>query len=69
VARALDGAFLKVKSELGIKAMHRKVAEAGGTYALREQSEAYAGNFAGESDALTPENAIRSKKNSESTGT
>jgi len=30
----------KVKSELGIKAMHRAVEQAGETYALREQSEA-----------------------------
>ena len=31
----------KVKSELGFKAAHREVIEGGGTYALREQSEAY----------------------------
>jgi hypothetical protein len=30
-----------IKSELGIKAMHREVEQAGGTYALRESSEAY----------------------------
>jgi hypothetical protein len=31
----------KVKSELGIKAMHREVEQAGGTCVLRESSEAY----------------------------
>jgi hypothetical protein len=31
----------KVKSELGIKALHREVEQADGTYALRESSEAY----------------------------
>ena len=58
-----------MKSELGIEALHRKVAEVGGTYALREPSEAYAGNFEGESDALMPKNTIPWEKNAESTGT
>jgi hypothetical protein len=31
----------KVKSELGFKAVHRKVTEATVTYTLREQTEAY----------------------------
>jgi hypothetical protein len=31
----------KVKGKFGIKAMHRAVAQAGETYALREASEAY----------------------------
>ena len=37
----------------------------GGTYLLREGSEAYAGDFAGESDLLTPGNAIHSQRNAE----
>ncbi|MGH7825461.1 MAG: hypothetical protein ACREQ7_09850 [Candidatus Binatia bacterium] len=53
----------KLKSELGIKAMHREVEQAGGTYALREPGEAYAGEFASENDALTPENTIPWEKN------
>ena len=35
----------QVKSELGFKAAHREVIEAGCTYALREQNEAYGPNF------------------------
>jgi len=35
----------KVKSELGFKAAHREVIEEGGTYALREQGEAYGANL------------------------
>ena len=34
-----------VKNDLGVKAIHRKVVQADGTYALREPAEAYAGNF------------------------
>jgi hypothetical protein len=49
----------KVKGELGIKAMHREVEQAGGTYALRESIEAYyRREFAHESEALTPKNTI-----------
>lgn len=44
----------KVKSKLGVKAMHREFVEVGGTYMLREQSKAYAGDFGSESDALKP---------------
>ncbi len=57
----------KVKSELGVKAMHRDVAEVGGTYTLREQSEAYAGEFASESDVLTSDNTIPWERNTENT--
>jgi REP-associated tyrosine transposase len=46
----------KVKSELGFKAAHRKVIEAVGTYALREQSEAYGSDFTGENEVLSSEN-------------
>ena len=55
----------KVKSELGIKAMHRRVEQAGATSVLRERSEAYGGESGGENDALTPENTILWDKNAE----
>jgi hypothetical protein len=48
----------KVKRELGIKAMHREVEQADGTFALRESSEAYGREVAQENEALTPENTI-----------
>ena len=60
---------MKVKRQLGIIALRRKVAELGGTYALREQSEAYAGKFAGASDALMPDSTIPCEKKPESTDT
>ena len=55
----------KLKSELGIKAMHRRVEQAGATAVLRERSEAYGGESGGENDALTPENTILWDKNGE----
>jgi hypothetical protein len=48
-----------VKNDLGVKATHREVIEAGETYELRESAEAYAGKFTGKNDALSPENNIR----------
>jgi putative transposase len=48
-----------VKNDLGVKATHREVIEAGETYELREPAEAYAGKFTGKNDALSPENNIR----------
>jgi hypothetical protein len=54
-----------VKGELGFKAAHREVIEAGGMYALREGSEAYGSNFGGESEALrfeTPDFGTKSLK-------
>jgi hypothetical protein len=48
----------KVKSELGVRATHRDVVEADGTYALREAAEAYASNFTGESEALRSQNTF-----------
>jgi hypothetical protein len=55
----LVGTFAeKVKIELGSKAMHREVEGAGGTYALRESSEPYGSEIAGENETLTPENTI-----------
>ena len=46
----------KVKSELGFKAAHREVIEGGGTYVIREQSEAYGSDFTGKSEVLSSEN-------------
>jgi hypothetical protein len=48
----------QVKSELGIKAMHREVEQAGGTYTLQESSEAYGHEFARENEVLTLKNTI-----------
>ena len=59
----------KVKNELGVKAMYREVARGRGMYTRREPSAAYAGNFASENDALTPDNAILWEKNAECTET
>ena len=47
-----------VKDELGVKAAHRDVIEADGTYALREQAEAYGLSFVAESEALRAENTF-----------
>ncbi len=55
----------KVKSELGFKARYREITKAGGTYTLREQSEAYTGDLGSESDALMPDNTISWQKNAE----
>jgi hypothetical protein len=43
----------KVKSELGIKALHSELEQIDGTYALREFGEAYRGQFESNNDALT----------------
>lgn len=48
----------RVKNDLGIKAMHREVLEADGTYALREPVEAYTRNLTGENEALRSENTL-----------
>lgn len=47
-----------VKNDLGVKAIHREVVQADGTYALREAAEAYARNFTGENEALSSENTL-----------
>jgi hypothetical protein len=39
-----------VKNDLGMKATHREVIEADGTYALRERAASYARNFIGETE-------------------
>ena len=43
----------KVKSELGFKAMHRRVMDDSGTHTPREESAPYSASFAAESKALT----------------
>ena len=55
----------RIKNDLGVKAMHREVLQADGTYALREQSEAYGHEFASESDALRLENTISWDENAD----
>ncbi|MDO8700407.1 MAG: transposase [Deltaproteobacteria bacterium] len=59
----------KLRSELGVKAMHREVVQLNGTYTLREESEAYGGDFTSENDALTPDNTIPWEENIESIDT
>lgn len=52
-------AFIEtIKNNLGVKAMHREVIEANGTYALREPAEPYARNFTGEIKPLSAENTL-----------
>ena len=46
----------RVKNDLGVKAAHREVLAADGTYALREPSEAYTRNLTSENEALSSEN-------------
>ena len=48
----------RVKNDLGVKAAHREVLKTDGTYALREPAEAYVRNFAGENEALSPQNTL-----------
>ena len=57
----------KTKFDLGFKVRYREVVEVGGTYTLREPSEAYGGDFGIENDALMPHNTIAWRKNTEST--
>jgi hypothetical protein len=45
-----------VKNDLGVKAAHREVLAADGTYTLREPSEAYTRNLTSENEALSSEN-------------
>jgi putative transposase len=46
----------KVRSELGLKALHREVAALDKGYVLREPGGAYAPDFDAENDPLSPEN-------------
>jgi putative transposase len=59
----------KIKSDLGVKAMHRAVVQPDGTYALRELSEPYGREFATENDAPTAANTIPWQKNAETAET
>ena len=59
----------KVKSELGAKALHRKLEQIDGTYALRESGEAYRGQFDSKNEALTPENTLPWERIKEVTAT
>lgn len=59
----------KVKTEFGVKAMHRELVQVDGTYALREPSEAYAGEYASENDVLALANTVRWEENTESADT
>ncbi len=59
----------KIKSELGVKAMHRKLARVSGTDTLREPSEAYGGHLSGANDALKPDKTIRWEDNADSAQT
>lgn len=45
-----------VKRDLGFKAAGRKVVQLEGTYAVREQGEAYGRNFGGKNEPLSLEN-------------
>jgi putative transposase len=47
-----------VKDQLGAKGADRDVIDADGGYALRETTEAYAGRFTSEIDALRPQNTF-----------
>ena len=47
-----------VKNELCVKASHRDVIAADGSYALREPSEDYGGKFTGKIDALRAQNTF-----------
>lgn len=48
----------KVKSELGIRALHRELEQVDGTYALRESGEAYRGQFDSKNEVLRTENTL-----------
>jgi len=47
-----------VENQLCVKASHRDVVEADGSYELREPTEVYGLNFAAEKDALTRHNTF-----------
>ena len=48
----------KVKSEPGIRALHRELEQVDGTYVLRESGEAYRDQFDSNNEALRPENTL-----------
>ena len=48
----------KVKSQLGIKALHRELEQIDWMYALRESGEAYRRQIDSKNEALRPENTL-----------
>jgi hypothetical protein len=59
VVRSPSLAFVEtVKNDLGVKATHREVLPADGTYALREASEPYVRKFTGKNEVLRAENTF-----------
>ena len=58
-----------VKSELGIKVAHRAIEQIDGAYTLREEAEAYDGDFGNESEPLRLENTILWDENAATTET
>ncbi len=48
----------QVRSELGVKTMHREVVQLDGRYTLRAEMEAYGGDFASANDPLRLDNTI-----------
>jgi putative transposase len=48
----------KVRSELGIKALHRELEQVDGTYTLRESGEAYRGQFDPQNEPLRLEDTL-----------
>jgi hypothetical protein len=59
----------KVKSELGLEGSRPDVIDEGGTYALREESEAYGSNLTGKNEALSSKNTRFWREHSELTAT
>jgi putative transposase len=57
----------KLKSDLGVRAAHRDVVEAEGTYALREAAAAYGFGFAAEHEALGSQNTFSWDESSDDT--
>ena len=57
-----------VKRELGFKAAHREVMELEGSYALREEGEAYGTNFGGETEVLRLESSRFCRKRGQEKG-
>ena len=59
----------QIKTELGRRASHRRIAESNGIHALREPAASYSARFAGKSDALRPNNTHFWSEGLESTNT
>jgi hypothetical protein len=55
--RSLD-CVENIKTEFGMKAMHRDFELAGEAYAVRESSEAYAGGFSSRNEVLSSKNTL-----------